>query len=423
MAARKKPVGPTPVEATTHADTRVNIPTGELAGFVADEEKAPTDTLYPRDPTLDPQLVWKGKDAQDLAEHLAVASVPVYIQEKVDPRALVENLRATAAVAADEPELRLFDDFDGLEFDDLVDFYRHEGNWSNRMILGDSLLVMNSLATKERMAGKVQMVFLDPPYGISFGSNWQVSTRKRDVKDGKDTDVTRQPEQVKAFRDTWELGIHSYLGYLRDRLTVARELLTESGSCFVQIGDENVHRVRALMDEVFGDENFCGQIAFRTKIPLRTTLVPQIYDHLIWYGRSIEAVKFRRLFTNRGVGQGTQFTSLELPGGERRTMTAEERSDSGQWPANARAYRLTDLVSAGRTESCVYPFEMAGREFFPGGNKSWKTNREGMERLITAGRVEAPGSTPGYVFFANDYPVTELDNVWTDTQGATDREK
>ena len=200
--AKRKPAGPTPVEATKHADKRANIPTNELAGFVADQEKTPGSVLYPRDQSLDPQLVWKGKDAQDLAEYLEVASVPIYIQEKIDPRALVENLRNTAAQEADEPELTLFDDFDGLEFDQLVDFYAHENNWSNRLILGDGLLVMNSLAEKENLRGKVQMVFMDPPYGIKFGSNWQVSTRKREVSDGKDIDVTRQPEQIKAFRDT-----------------------------------------------------------------------------------------------------------------------------------------------------------------------------------------------------------------------------
>ena len=223
MATRKKraPSGPTPVEATKHADKRSNIPTGELAGFVADQEKTPGSVLYPRDPTLDPQLVWKGKDEQDLADYLNVASVPVYIQEKIDPRVLIENLRDTAAGDEPEPELTLFDDFDGLEFDEVVDFYAHEGNWSNRMILGDSLMVMNSLAEKELLRGKVQMVFIDPPYGIKFGSNWQASTRNREVNDGKAVDATRQPEQIKAFRDTWELGIHSYLGYLRDRLTVA----------------------------------------------------------------------------------------------------------------------------------------------------------------------------------------------------------
>ena len=189
--------------------------------------------MYPRDPSLDPQLVWTGKDEQD-SDDLEVESVPIYIQEKIQPQAIIEDIRATAR--EDSNQLDLFNDFNGIEFEDLIDFYQHEQNWTNRMILGDSLMVMNSLAEKERLKGQVQMIYIDPPYGIKFGSNWQVSTRKRDVKDSKVEDVTRQPEQIKAFRDTWELGIHSYLSYLRDRLTVARELLTESGSVFVQIG-------------------------------------------------------------------------------------------------------------------------------------------------------------------------------------------
>ncbi len=295
-ARKKGPTGSIPVESTRHADTRINIPTGELADFVADAEKQPTSVLYPRDPTLDPQLVWKGKDAQDLAEYLEVAAVPVYIQEKVEPRALVENLRQTAGGGVAEPELTLFDDFDGLEFEQLVDFYAHEGNWSNRLILGDALLVMNSLAEKENLRSKVQMIYIDPPYGITFGSNWQVSTRKRDVRDGKDTDVTRQPEQIKAFRDTWESGVHSYLSYLRDRLTVARGLLTDSGSCFVQIGEENVHRVRALLDEVFGDENFVSLITFKTTTGAGsfaggTNVLAAVSNYLVWYAKDLSTVK------------------------------------------------------------------------------------------------------------------------------------
>ncbi len=200
--SRKAPAS-TPVEATKHHDTRTNIPTGELRDFVADDEAAPATVRYPRDPSLDPQLVWRGKDEQD-AEDLSVRSAPIYIQEKISPRALIEDLRRTGG--GHEPEPNLFEGFNGLEFDQLVDFYRHEQQWSNRVILGDSLLVMTSLAQKERLAGKVQMIYLDPPYGIKFGSNWQVSTRKRDVKDGKDTDLTRQPEMIKAFRDTWSSG-------------------------------------------------------------------------------------------------------------------------------------------------------------------------------------------------------------------------
>jgi len=250
----------TPVESIRHKDKRKNIPTEELRDFVVEDENAPKTMLYPRDPSLDPQLVWKGKDEQD-REDLAVPVVPIYIQEKIHPQAILSQL---PHIDHSGGQLDLFSDFNGLpaEFSDRVDFYHHEGNWSNRMILGDSLLVMTSLAEKEGLKGKVQTIYLDPPYGIKFGSNWQVSTRKRDVKDGKAEDATRQPEQVRAFRDTWKLGIHSYLAYLRDRLVVARDLLTETGSVFVQIGDENVHLVRCILDEVFGSANFGGLITF-----------------------------------------------------------------------------------------------------------------------------------------------------------------
>jgi adenine-specific DNA-methyltransferase len=251
----RKPA-PTPVETVKHRDARTNIPTREQGGLVADDEAAPKAVRYPRDPSLDPQLVWRGKDEQD-RDPLEVPAVPIYIQEMVHPQAIVEDLRERAA-AGKPKQLDLFADFNGLEGEPgkRTEFYRHDRHWTNRLILGDNLLVMTSLAEKERLKGQVQMVYLDPPYGIKFGSNWQVSTKKRDVKDSKAEDLTRQPEQIKAFRDTWQLGIHSYLTYLRDRLTVARELLTESGSVFVQIGDENVHLVRCLMDEVFGSENF-----------------------------------------------------------------------------------------------------------------------------------------------------------------------
>jgi adenine-specific DNA-methyltransferase len=242
------------VTATRHPkDQRVNIPTAELESFARDDERHPKTVLYPRDPSLDPQLVWKGKDEQDQHD-LAVPAVPIYIQEQIEPRAIIEDLRAQTT-AGREQQLDLFSDFNGVAFEQRVDFYRHPMHWTNRLILGNSLHVMTSLAEKEGLKGQVQCTYVDPPYGIKFGSNWQVSTRKRDVRDGRAEDATRQPEQVQAFRDTWQLGIHSYLSYLRDRLVVARELLTESGSIFVQIGDENVHRVRALVDEVFGPEN------------------------------------------------------------------------------------------------------------------------------------------------------------------------
>ena len=297
--ARKtgRAAGPTRVEQTRHAgDQRVNIPTAELEKFAEQDETQPKTLLYPRDPSLDPQLVWKGKDEQD-RQPLEVPSVPIYIQEHINPKALIEDLRATSS-GRREQQLDLFGDFNGMEFEERVEFYQHPMKWSNRMILGDSLLVMTSLAEKEGLKGQVQMIYVDPPYGIKFGSNWQVRTDRRDVKDGKLDDATRQPEQVKAFRDTWELGIHSYLSYLRDRFVVARDLLTDSGSIFVQIGDENVHLVRSLLDEVFGIENFVSAHHLHEDQRVRAPSVyPRVYRlHPLVRAGTRQRIKFRQLF-------------------------------------------------------------------------------------------------------------------------------
>ena len=320
--------GPTPVESIRHKDTRKNIPTEELRDFVAEDEHAPKAMLYPRDPSLDPQLVWKGKDEQD-AEDLAVPVVPIYIQEKIHPQALIDALPRKEQ--SGNEQLNFFADFNGLpeEFDQRVDFYQHDGHWSNRMILGDSLLVMTSLAEKEGLKGKVQTIYLDPPYGIKFGSNWQVSTRKRDVKDGKVEDATRQPEQVRAFRDTWKLGIHSYLAYLRDRLVVARELLTETGSVFVQIGDENVHLVRCMLDEVFGAENFVSSIVVRKTAGQTSDLLSGTADYILWFAKSKDAVKFRAIYTDKITSDSIdRYDQIELPDGTRRPLSAEEKANS-----------------------------------------------------------------------------------------------
>src|SRR6476646_9975126 len=268
MARKMTEAGPTPVDSITHGDKRTNIPTADAHAFVDPAIEEVRKVRYARNESLDPQLVWRGKyppadEVGDADPFLVTDAPPIYIQEKIDPRVLIENLRRTAELPEDEPELTLFESFDGLGGLDQVDFYKHDANWSNRMILGDSLQVMASLAERERLRGKVQMIYIDPPYGIKFGSNWQVSARTTSVKDGKVEDAAREAEVIKAFRDTWELGIHSYLSYLQDRLLAARELLTQSGSCFVQIGDENVHLVRSLLDEVFGPENFISQITVR----------------------------------------------------------------------------------------------------------------------------------------------------------------
>ncbi|MDQ3480129.1 MAG: site-specific DNA-methyltransferase, partial [Actinomycetota bacterium] len=294
-----------------------------------------------------------------------------------------------------------------------------EQNWANRLILGDSLLVMNSLAEKERLAGKVQMIYMDPPYGIKFGSNWQVSTRKRDVRDGKATDLTRQPEMIKAYRDTWELGIHSYLAYLRDRLVVARELLTESGSVFVQIGDENVHLVRSVMDEVFGSENFVSMITFRTTANIVGNYLGSNSDYALWYGRDAKQLKYRKLYKPRMITDdvGQRYRRVELSNGQRRPLKSEELRDVSLLPDGSGIYRHDNLASQGATEAGTVPFVFEGTQFRPGANSHWKTTIEGMQRLEVARRLAAP--TPRsltYVRYLSDFPVAELTNVWTDTQ-------
>ena len=413
---------PTPVEVLRHKDTRANIPTNELRAMLADDERSPKAMLYPRDPSLDPQLVWKGKDEQD-ANDLEVPVVPIYIQEKIHPQVIVENLRQTARAGGPEPELTLFDDFNGIEFAELVDFYQHEQNWTNRLILGDSLLVMTSLAEKEGLKGKVQTIYVDPPYGIKFGSNWQVSTRRRDVKDGKLQDVTRQPEQIRAFRDTWELGIHSYLTYLRDRLVACRELLNDSGSMFVQIGDENVHLVRSVLDEVFGSENFVSLITFRKTSGATGEYLPGTSDYLLWYAKSRDSIKYRPVYRSKEVGgEGAgAYGLVELPDGTRRRMTPQERRDPALLPVGSRPCRLDNLTSqsAGREkgEGAASWFAVAfdGREFRPSMQSRWKTNEAGMAHLLAADRVGVAGNTLSYVRYIDDFPAFPLTNAWDDT--------
>ncbi len=411
MAAKSRKT--TPVAAIAHGDDRVNIPTNELRDFATKHETNPPTMLYPRDPSLDPQLVWRGKDQQD-ASDLEVPVVPVYIQEKIEPRAIIADLRRDTSARDDE--LTLFSDFNGIEPEHVLDFYHHGVHWSNRMILGDSLLVMTSLAEKENLRGQVQMIYLDPPYGIKFGSNWQVSTRKRDVRDGKDTDLVRQPEQIKAFRDTWELGIHSYLSYLRDRLVAARELLTDSGSIFVQIGDENVHLVRSLLDEVFGSENFVAQVSFAKTGGQAEMGLGQVADYLLWYSRDADRVKIRPLMTIKergGLGSG-EYSWVELPSGERRRITSAENEDPALLPHGFRYFIPDNLTSADVTATGTFHYEHNGGSYFPKGGH-WKTTREGLDRLTLAERLIVQGLTLRYVRFFDDYPVKPLTNIWLDT--------
>ncbi len=409
------------VESLKHKDKRTNIPTEELRDFVAEDERKPKTVtfpglLYARDPSLDPQLVWKGKDEQD-RQPLEVPAVPIYIQEKIHPHALIEDLRAEAKRNGPGESLSLFADFNGIKFEDLVDFYAHKDgvNWSNRMILGDSLLVMTSLAEKEGLKGKVQMIYMDPPYGIKFGSNWQVSTRKRDVKDGKVEDASREPEVVKAFRDTWKFGIHSYLDYLRDRLVAGRELLSESGSIFVQIGDENVHLVRCLLDEVFGSENFIAVINFRSMMPLASGEIESVYDYVLWYAKVKEGIKYRNIWVSKSVGGTSEFVFADAPSGGYRRLTKDEISDIGQTLERERVFKRSNLSSSGYTPSCTFPIKFDGETFDPVQGKSWRTTEEGVRRLKSVSRIFKLGDKLYFKLYHSDFGYTSLENSWSDT--------
>lgn len=419
--ARGKKYDHTPVESIRHADKRANIPTEELRDFVVEEERSPKYVVYPRDTSLDPQLVWKGKDEQD-SKDLEIPAVPIYVQEKIHPQVLIENLRQTAKAGEAEPELTLFDDYDGIEFEELIDFYQHEQNWANRMILGDSLLVMNSLAEKEGLRGQVQMIYMDPPYGIKFGSNWQVSTRKREVQDGKPEDASRQPEQVKAFRDTWELGIHSYLAYMRDRLVAARDLLSETGSVFVQIGDDNVHLLRSLMDEVFGSENFVSQITIRKLAGVQSTYLPSTSDFVLLFAKDRSQMKYRQLYTSKLEEEAgaDRYDRVLLVDGTSRAITPDERTGREPLPAGARRYQLDNLTSSGISATGSGPYVYEGREYSPGGANHWKTSPDGLRRLSLASRLEPSqsGGTLRYRRFLDDFQVREIGNLWFDISGS-----
>ena len=361
-----------------------------------------------------PWLEWANKRETDTAD-LRVDPVALHIHERISAQAILK----TATREVQDADFRgLFAD-PQQAYHEAVQFYKHDIDWTNRLILGDSLSVMSSLALRENLAGQVQMIYMDPPYGIKFASNFQPQVGQRDVKD-KDTDLTREPEMVRAYRDTWHLGIHSYLSYLRDRLIVARELLADSGSIFVQISDENLHRVRQVMDEVFGSENFMSQISFRTKIPLNNKYLANIADSLIWYGKNKERIKFRRAFTDRNIGDDSSYSMVELPTGEKARLSDEERTDAIQ--NGGRPYAMADLKASGYTESCHFEFHLDGRKAYPPGSNSWKTNPVGMMRVVKSGRAAWQKTTPRAVGYADDYPVMEITNQWVDTQGATGKQ-
>lgn len=422
-----------PVGAIKHDDERrASIPTTELAG----EESLVAESMSPEgrykqfkhdfDRGHDPELYWLGKyendDEETQSPDLKVDTRSLYRHEEIRPEMLIsqlytlkadENAAAMASLFGNELPKTVYED----ELQRITEYYQHNADWRNRLIQGDSLLVMNSLLQREGMAGRVQMIYIDPPYGIKYGSNWQMKLNNRDVKDN-DESLTGEPEMIKAFRDTWELGIHSYLSYLRDRLVLARELLTESGSCFVQISDDNVHLVRCLMDEIFGSENFFSMITFRKASPLGASGLAQITDYIIWYTKNIASAKYRQLYESKGVGVGTGYTWLELKDGTRRKMTSVERRDLN-FPEGAKPFFTQDLASSGYTPSCMYDFMVDGK-LYKCGKYSWKTHKAGMENLILKGRIIVPASKPCYVRYFDDFPVQGLDNLWDDTHGATD---
>jgi adenine-specific DNA-methyltransferase len=398
-----------PIEQYDHKDKkRVNNPPVGLVTPDTDRDTG-QKKKYQYDPHLDPQLVWAGK-----AEHTSfeVPTVSLHVHERIDPRTIIEAVRKRNG--SQQPGL-----FDSLEENppirDAIQFYKHAHNWSNRLIAGDSLLVMNSLLEKEGLAGQVQMIYIDPPYGIKYGSNFQPFINKRDVKDGKDEDLTAEPEMIKAFRDTWELGIHSYLAYLRDRLWLAKDLLTESGSCFVQISDENVHLVRNLMDEVFGVGNFSALITFTKTRPLGTAGMPGISDYLLWYAKDVSKVKYRTLFVPKTPGEGN-YTYVELPTGERRRLNKEERSDLSVLPPGGRIFQCEKLASSGYTQTCFFDIEFEGK-VYPPKRTSWRTNKAGLDVLIRQRRLYSTDENLYFVSYFDENPVQSIPNLWADTRG------
>ncbi|MER9503907.1 site-specific DNA-methyltransferase [Mesorhizobium sp. M0579] len=373
----------------------------------------------------DAQLVWKGKDSQDWSD-LVVNAPPIYRQEAIHPRHLINDLRRRSDKAREEKTdaPTFFSDFNGITDPEArAEFYQHPQHWTNRFILGDSLQVMASLAEREAMRGKVQCIYFDPPYGIKFNSNWQVSTLSRDVKDGKAADVSREPEQVKAFRDTWKDGIHSYLTYLRDRLMVGRELLSESGSIFVQIGDENVHRVRALMDEIFGEENLISEITLKKTAGQDEKLLNNVSDYILWFGKRKDFVKFRNVFglRNYGVSETGAYNRIRLSNGVDRAVQNQDFNASGDLSIDGRAFTSDNASSSGHGGNTVFEFNFRGRKCLPSKGRHWSTHSSGLGRLAKADRLISSDGGIRYARFFDDFRAYALHNIWTDFAGASDK--
>ena len=425
-----------PVGAIKHDDEhRASIPTTELAG----EESLVAEGMSPEgqykqfkhdfDRGRDPELYWLGKYENDNEEtqspDLKVDTRSLYRHEEIRPEILINQLytlkadekaTAMASLFGNELPKTVYED----ELQRITEYYQHNADWRNRLIQGDSLLVMNSLLQREGMAGRGQMIYIDPPYGIKYGSNWQMKLNNRDVKDN-DESLSGEPEMIKAFRDTWELGIHSYLSYLRDRLVLARELLTESGSCFVQISDDNVHLVRCLMDEVFGSENFVSQIIYTKTSSFATTTIGNVADFIIWYAKDIQHIKMRKLFAEKDFKQdGRLYSRIELADGRRMSIAEWERENDTKFyfesrPTGSKIYRHDNIVSQGKATT-EQPFIFEGKTYWPAKGSHWKANYpQGMQRLTELGRIGKADTSIQYIRYYEDFPYMEVNNLWQDT--------
>lgn len=420
-----------PVGAIKHDEEhRASIPTTELAG----EESLVVESMTPEgryaqfkhefDRGRDPELYWldkyKNDDEETQSPDLRVDTRSLYRHEEINPEMIINQLYAIksddnasgmASLFGNEMPKTMYED----EFQRITEYYKHNADWRNRLIQGDSLLVMNSLLQREGMAGRVQMIYIDPPYGIKYGSNWQMKLNNRDVKEN-DESLSGEPEMIKAFRDTWELGIHSYLSYLRDRLVLARELLTESGSCFVQISDDNVHLVRCLMDEIFGSENFCRQIFFKKTTGQATKLLTISGDYILWYAKNKEDIKYRQLYIPKDTKQLDSYVFIESPDGNNwRKMTMEEINDNTKIPTGWRIFSSQNLRSQGFSSNCTCEYRYKDKIYFCGENNHWKTTPKGLDRLVELNRIIAKGNGINYKRYVDDFPVVPITEQWLDT--------
>ena len=405
------------IDAYEHSDQeRMNNPPVGMAQF---DKQAETSRRYEFDPHLDPTLQWAGK-AEGMSFDVPISSI--HIHESIKPHKIINSVVKRYSEALKDQEVGQTMMFEAETPADrfrrrreAIEFYKHGVDWTNRLIAGDSLVIMNSMLEKEGMAGQVQMVYIDPPYGIKYGSNFQPFVDKRDVKDKKDDDLDQTPEMITAFRDTWELGIHSYLSYLRNRLLLARELLSVSGSVFVQISEENVHHIRELMDEVFGSENFISQIFFQTTSGFSTNTLSRAGDILIWYAKNKNNIKYRRLFEPMNVSPGESlYNWIVFPNGGQRSLTKQERENPQIIPKDATLYKVGNIKSQGASAS-EQTFVYNGKPYHPGNASHWKTSVEGLKQLSDKNRIHVASNSIQYRRFSTDFPFKQYTNLWTDT--------